>query len=164
MHIFTKPIDLFGIYAYYICMKAIKTCYKCRLTLPVSCFSKAKSRKDGLQNHCKSCVKKYCAENKDAYKKYCAENKDAIKERMAKYRAENKDSIKKQLAKYRAENKDAIKERMAKYHAFTCSTLHDSYIKHLIIQRSPLTPSDIPQSLVELKRAQLLIARKLKEI
>ena len=38
-------------------------------------------------------------------------------------------------------------------------SLSDSYVRSMIIGKSPLTAKDIPQSLVEVKRLQLQIKR-----
>ena len=85
-------------------MADTKICSKCGRELPISQFYKCKSNKDGLQAHCKECLKQYYAENKEAiaeYKKqYRQENKELIKqwytkneERMKQYRKENKETI-----------------------------------------------------------------------
>lgn len=37
----------------------MKECKKCHIVMPISQFHKHKNHKDGLNNECKSCVKKY---------------------------------------------------------------------------------------------------------
>ena len=79
-----------------------KRCCKCKKTKQVSEFHRDRSKKDGLQNWCMSCRRKWRA-------KYRADNKDRIAARTAKYRAANKDKI--------AEYYEANKERIAAKHA-----------------------------------------------
>lgn len=47
-----------------------KYCPACKETLPLSCFSKSKERKDGMQGHCKSCRKEHVRRNQKHYNKY----------------------------------------------------------------------------------------------
>ena len=46
----------------------------------------------------------------------------------------------------------------------SCETLSDNYIKHVLTKNSPLTTKDIPAGLIKLKRAELQLKRKIKEI
>ena len=61
-----------------------KKCNKCGSTLPLECFSKNKSKKDGLCAWCKECNKQYLkqwrADNADYFKQWRAENLDKIKQ------------------------------------------------------------------------------------
>ena len=95
----------------------MKKCNKCKVEKPLTEFYKDKSRKDGLNTPCKSCIKKYYAENKEERTKYRAkyyvENKEKVAKQSAKYYVENKEKRAKQQAKYRAENK----EKITKYYA-----------------------------------------------
>ena len=91
----------------------MKKCTKCGIEKPLTEFHKDKNKKDGHRSHCKSCIKKYCAENKEKRAKYYAENK----EKRAKWRAENKEKIAKSKAKWRAENKEKIAKYGAKFRA-----------------------------------------------
>lgn len=99
-------------------MEDLKKCSKCGEILPVEEFSKNKATKDGLQNKCKKCSKKYYQENKENFneyrKKYQQENKEQIKERQKKYKQENKEKIKEYNKeynkKYYQENKEYHKE------------------------------------------------------
>ena len=62
--------------------KGTKVCSRCKRELPISEFTKDKSRVDGLQNYCKGCNKKYYEDNKEniiAYQKlYYEDNKKNI--------------------------------------------------------------------------------------
>lgn len=66
-----------------------KICKKCGRELPLECFSKDKSRRDGLQPYCKECKKQYNAEHADAIKQYFkqweAEHAEHLKEYKKQY-------------------------------------------------------------------------------
>ena len=74
---------------------SVKKCSKCAIISLKSNFHKNKSMKDGFQQYCKSCIKKYYLENRDRlldkHKCYNKENRDRIKE----YQMKNQDKIKK---------------------------------------------------------------------
>jgi 5-methylcytosine-specific restriction endonuclease McrA len=94
-----------------------KACTKCLNIKGVAEFSKKNTTKDGFQHHCKSCVSRYKADNKDklaaAMRLYLAENQQKIKA----YRDANKEQFLARDAKYRADNKIAIAARNAAWHA-----------------------------------------------
>jgi len=73
--------------------ETMKTCTKCGRELPLSEFSKDKSRKDGLQLWCKECRKKYYAEHREELlehqKQYDAEHKEEKSEYNKQYYADN---------------------------------------------------------------------------
>ena len=70
----------------------MKKCSKCGRELPLECFSKNKTKSDGLQSYCKECKKQYNT-------KYDAEHVEEIKQHKAKYRAEHVEEIKQHNAK-----------------------------------------------------------------
>ena len=82
----------------------MKVCSKCKEEKEFINFSKNKTRKDGYDNNCKSCVKQL-------YQK----NKQKISERQRQYRQENKENIRKYRKKYDQENKEKIKEQQKQY-------------------------------------------------
>lgn len=100
----------------------IKSCPICKVNRPLDMFSKNKTRKDGLNYHCKSCEKIrmakwqiknptrckensaiWYAKNKDKAIKYRIDNKEKIAERMLKWRADRREHIKKYKCKYNKE-------------------------------------------------------------
>ena len=97
----------------------MKTCRKCGETKPLTEFYKKSSAKDGHANHCKSCVKKYQQENKEAinerYKQYYQKNKEAIAERKRHHREENREAFLERERRYKQENREAINERQRRY-------------------------------------------------
>ena len=74
-----------------------KRCPKCERVLPITEFSKNKSKKDGLQRYCKQCQKAYNAT-------YCQANKEAIKEYKAQYYQNNKEAIAHKNGEWRAKH------------------------------------------------------------
>lgn len=104
-----------------------KTCSKCKTTQPLACFSKDKSRRDGLCLQCKTCQKEHTAEHREKRRKYNQEyyekNKDKLSKCYKAYREQPEIREKHQaymreyyqkntdrLAEYRHARKDAIKE------------------------------------------------------
>ena len=98
-----------------------KDCPKCGVSKLKKCFSKDKSKKDGLQYKCKGCENAYKQENKLAIAGYLTgyrqENKAEIAEQRAGYYQENKVAIAEYNAVYRQEHKAEIAEQKAAYNA-----------------------------------------------
>lgn len=136
--------------------------------------------KSGLNNkkeiryRCKLCMK-------EIHKNNYANNKLKIRDRQKKYREENyshyrnlsnksakkmrllnpeKEKARKEL--YRINNKEKVYKRQNKFKNKAVKELRDVYIKQRLTERSMLKHIDIPQSLVETKRAILLLNREIK--
>lgn len=63
-----------------------KICVKCNKLLPIECFSKNRTTKDGYQTYCKQCCKEYNdGYYKDYNKKYWKEHKEEEIARHKKY-------------------------------------------------------------------------------
>ena len=81
----------------------MKTCTKCKQTLPLTEFYKNSSKKSGLQSSCKKCIKKYRQKNKEKIKQYklkqYQKNKEKILEQQAEYRKKNRKKINKYCKK-----------------------------------------------------------------
>ena len=96
-----------------------KKCGKCKEVKTIEAFNKDRTAKDGLQNNCNTCIKKYRQENKEKIKErskeYYQENKEKIKEKIKKYYQENKEKIKERKKEYYQENKERSKERSKEY-------------------------------------------------
>lgn len=69
-----------------------KICTKCKESKPLECFHKNKGRKDGVQGHCKLCVKiaKHHRIQSGYYVTYYQQNKNKIKKWTANYYQRNK--------------------------------------------------------------------------
>lgn len=116
----------------------MKTCtnIKCQQAnpQPLTNFSKEKSRKDGLQFHCKGCSRDYRALNKEKIAirktKYALENKDKIAKYMTEYHVhyheDNRENILAKRKMYRDSHKEEVaadklkwrKSRPGKYAAY----------------------------------------------
>ena len=90
-------------------------------------------------------------------KKYYYKNHEKFLEYHKNYRIKNKDHIDKYTKEYYQQ--PHVKEKMKLKGRKVVESLTDSYVRSMIIGKSPLTAKDIPQSLVEVKRLQLQIKR-----
>ncbi|MEA0049763.1 hypothetical protein [Escherichia coli] len=81
-----------------------KQCSKCGALLPLSCFYKNKSTKDGYACWCSDCYKHHYQHNKDKiieqHKEYVDKNKEQVKECKHKNYENNKDKIKERIKCY----------------------------------------------------------------
>jgi hypothetical protein len=142
-----------------------KKCSKCGEVKSVEEFSKNKSRKTGIQIHCKKCCEAYRKANKDKAKVYGEAyrevNVDKRKAYDYEYRKINKDKIKAYREDYEDANKDKIKAISSVYRKACVRNLTDSYICDSL--SIPISQAEENRDLIELKRVQLLITRKLKK-
>lgn len=81
----------------------LKTCSKCKQTLPLSAFGKDKNSKDGLFTYCKLCTRA-------RINKYNEENRDYVNEQQRQYRDENREYLNEQQRQYRQNSK--VKRKM----------------------------------------------------
>jgi len=93
----------------------MKFCSSCETIKEASEFNKRNRSKDGLQAHCRSCIKKY-------HKEYNANNKEVNRLRMQKWRKENpeQNKLNARLWQYKNKHKFAAKtqkRRAAKLNA-----------------------------------------------
>lgn len=115
-----------------------KKCYSCKQEKLLSEFYKNKSRTDGYQVSCKSCIKDYQELNKDKiseYKKlYVDNNKAEIANYRRAYRKTNKLKITIQKKEYHRANKykfsaQAAKRRASKLRATPIWLTEDQFIE-----------------------------------
>lgn len=80
----------------------VKQCCKCKELKDLGDFCNRKSSRDGLNNQCRGCDKKYKQDRKEHIAKqdkaYYENNKEDICERAKKYRGANRENIKYRLA------------------------------------------------------------------
>jgi hypothetical protein len=92
----------------------IKICTKCKIEKTFDEFGKDKKAKDGLRSNCKSCIKEYHQEyrqaNKEILKEYRKANKEKYKEYHKEYCQANKERIKEYHKEYGKANKEILKE------------------------------------------------------
>lgn len=96
-----------------------KKCSKCGRELPVECFGKHNSSKDGLQSYCKECAKqyraKYNAEHKEEKKQYYQTHKEEILEKQKQYYQGHKEEHSATCKKYYNSNKESILQKNKEY-------------------------------------------------
>jgi len=92
-------------------------------------------------------------------KAYREANSEKIAARDEAYREANPGKIAAKDKAYREANPGKIAARQKAY----CADLGDGYVRGMLTQRSRITPKDIPQGRVEVKRLQLLIKRTCDE-
>ncbi len=116
-------------------IKKTKVCTKCKKLKYFVEFYKDKSKKDELQNRCKTCTKDYSIEHKkeickrvqrynlaqkeriDIYKKqYYIENKEEIKIKKRKYYEANKTKINNISKVYNEKNRDILSTKSKNYY------------------------------------------------
>lgn len=129
-----------------------KVCGCCKKEKSVDDFY-TRSDTGGYKSICKTCDKKRA--NQWQRKEY-RENKkfrQAGVDRMAEWRKrpENIEHHKELAKKHRKKTADKAR-----------GTLADSYVVHVLVNHSPLGSADIPKSLIEVKRQELLIQRELR--
>jgi hypothetical protein len=112
-----------------------KTCADCGTPIPLE------DNINGKRIRCKPCAKQLRTERANKYMKAHPEKRSRPVEAQ----------------KLSAERLKALRAQ------YSSEDLSDAYIKHLIVQGTKISKRAVPKSLIELKRAQLQIARKLKE-
>ena len=92
----------------------MKICTGCKQQKHKDCFSKNRSKKDGLKEQCKQCDADYRLANKKRVSEYNKFYQESKKESIAKakreYRIKNKDQITKSRRVYLQENKTKLAE------------------------------------------------------
>jgi hypothetical protein len=88
----------------------MKTCNRCEVFLPYTCFSKDKGKADGLCTICKSCKSEY---RKEYYKK----NAKKARAYSVTWYAENTQKALEGSKKWRAENREKLLRSRRKAHA-----------------------------------------------
>lgn len=166
----------------------MKTCSKCATAKPCSEFHKHTKNKDGLQWHCKECRAEHARLTHDPEKARVRRllnldrerargratrnaNKDRENERAKRWHATHPDRVREHKRKHAAAHPGRDMERLNQFIAknpdrknMGRKELRDSYVAYVITRRTAtLAPNDIPQSLINLKREYLRIARQLKE-
>ena len=164
-----------------------KVCYKCKLELELSFFSKNKNNKSGFDGRCKCCSKyaaaKWRKENPEKSKdsnrassvkfylkntekrkaqkrKWYSENIEKNMAYKAQYYLKNTEKYKVNKAKWYSENIEKIKDYSYKY----TQKLPNSVVIRYLKQSIGVSNIDIPAEMIEVKRLQIKIKRKLKDI
>ena len=98
----------------------LKRCPKCGETKAPAEFGKNRSRRDGLQDYCKECNRRYYEENREARleygRRYREENYEAVREYGRRYYEENREAEREKCRRYREENREAVREYGRRYY------------------------------------------------
>lgn len=140
----------------------MKTCKKCDQTLPLNKYRKYIS--GTLYATCNYCLyerEKLCTNIDDRRLKartYYWNNKNDIKMRRSteEYKVQQKERAHNFYMRYKDDGLIKIWETNKR------KELSDSYIKYVLVKGTDLTFKDIPESLLKLKREQLILIRKLR--
>ncbi len=97
-------------------------------------------------------------------RKYYLKNRDKINKAVKKWRSQNIEKWKKYIKKWNKNNIKKVRKRRNKWLQKERKECGDGYIKKIIISNSILKYSDIPQQLVEIKKRQIKLRRKLNEL
>lgn len=99
----------------------LKRCSKCGEWKSPDLFSKDRSRKDGLNVHCKACNAIYRAQNADSIREFKrrweAENRERLREHKRNYDEANREKVRDRQRRYRADNLETIREQKRQYRA-----------------------------------------------
>lgn len=152
----------------------IKNCPK-HGALTITQVTTSGRSKSGAIFRCKECLK-------ISHQKYWVKHKEKVKQKQLEYKEKDPEkhreiksrSNKKHAHKYRHKanirnkvyrkvNIDHIRNLDKKRTIFYVENLPDTYIRDILTRRSPLSASDIPDSIVEIKRVSMLIKRIRRE-
>jgi hypothetical protein len=136
---------------------------------------KAGIEKSGKQRwRCKECMKhlhhQNYLRNKERIDRKNAVYKEKNPEKFTELNREwyrksaplNRDKLRARYKKYRKENSEKASARQKRFKSRAVRELDDVYVKQTLCARSSLRHEDIPQELVDLKRAQMLFRRQIK--
>ncbi|KPG69102.1 hypothetical protein [Pseudomonas libanensis] len=125
----------------------MKICSMCKQSLPLDEFYRDSSRACGRRPACKACSKAGLSKAKQ--KAYYQANREARNAYGKAYYQANK-----------TQGKGHAKRSLKR----SVDRLDDTYIKQILVKFTTLKRFQIPQELVELKRLELSIKRKTKEM
>jgi hypothetical protein len=97
-----------------------KKCGKCQQILSIECFSKNKSKYDGLQSRCKECVRvhqlKHWKQEQQRTKEWRLDNHQELLKNKKIYYQENRGKISEHQKDYRRKHQEIIKNRKKGYY------------------------------------------------
>jgi len=144
----------------------MKTCSHCKIEKPLTEFYKNKSKNDGASSNCKVCdlerTKKWKVANPDKRREFNREwakrNRDVNRKSAAKHYIENKEKI---LARHKERHKKTYTKEKGQAHHKSC---YARLIDSVVCKAFGAVVCEVPKELIEAKRLQLKIVRKLKEL
>lgn len=137
-----------------------KWCPGCKAMKPIDSFGR--HARDGYRSRCKVCVKE--AEKTGLWSHGTKEAAAAAKKRWrVRYYENNRESILQKAIDWQRNNPQKNLDVRRSYRLRSSEELSDAYVRNRLAERSALSPRDIPQCLVDVKREQLRLLRALKE-
>lgn len=139
-----------------------RTCTRCWKTKLINAFGKSLTA-------CKECVNVYQAEYREKNReRKRVEGRERYKTHghkhraySAEYRQINRDKLNARQREYAKQ--ETVAERDRELRRLYSDKLTDAYVRRALTKHTPLKAEDIPQAMVEAKRAQLLITRRIKD-
>lgn len=114
------------------CPEDGKRCSRCRDVLPLSSFTKNKSKKDGLATYCRECRKQYNLANAEKRRAYYLANRKSILEKQSKYGKLNREKIYERRKDYFREYVATHRAQRAEYfRRWRVSKKDDAHYKQL---------------------------------
>lgn len=143
-----------------------RTCRECGIPKPLEELRSHKNKKDGKLSLCKICFNKqmkiYRDINKDKYIKGTKEFRLGYEAKLTRGRAKAKEYY--YLV---SRGSDSAKTIAKRYNHRAISNLDSSYVSKILREKKGESPilgaDDIPEELINLKRATMVLRRKLKE-
>jgi hypothetical protein len=129
-----------------------KTCRDCKQTLPADAFVTSPRGRGGLSTYCREC-------GSARSRAWAAVNRDANLQSMHAYYEKNREALLKKQRMYYETNKPQLNAQNRR----KIANLSDGYVRAKLTAETDLRVADIPQPLVELKRAHLLMLRELRK-
>ncbi len=130
----------------------------CGKEKPLEDFNKNRNSKDGYDFYCRICcslaTKIYHESNPEKLKK---QHKEQMKRYHAQHPERRKSQARVSYERFRDQQPFKYKLKLIIKHN------SHSYARHLLSYRTALEPADIPDELVELKLAQILLKRLIKK-
>jgi len=153
--------------AYYAKKHAViavrRTCTRCWQTKLVDAFGKSLTS-------CKECTNVYQAEYREKNReRKRVEGRERYKTHghkkrayAAEYRQANRDELNARQREY-AKQQDRV-ERDRELRQAYAEKLTDAYVRRAITKGTPIKPEQVPQAMIEAKRVQLQITRRIKDV
>ena len=140
-----------------------RTCVRCLKTKPISAFNVKP------QAACKECINVYQAEyrqkNKERRQAEAREryqtHGDILRARALAFREKNREEINARQREY-AKQQERIERDRELRRAYS-EKLTDAFVRRAITKGTPIKPEHVPQAMIEAKRVQLQITRRIKD-
>lgn len=144
----------------------MKKCQKCKELKPLDCYYRCAAKPDGLQGRCKDCQR---VETRERMRRR-AKNPEAsalARAKLEAWKEANPELARRTHAKaqlrYYHKNKEKFYGLHRRYFERIKDDLEEPYVRGLIAKAAGARRADVPQQLVEAKRAHLKVTRVIQE-